>query len=110
MATQLIDLVVARCLWFDRQKGYGFLEVVPDSETVTKLPVPPPNIFVHQSDIQMTGFRHLRQNQRVQCAVGVAFDGRFKASQVQLATPADATASTASSGSIASTTNKETAP
>jgi len=40
--------------WFDSKKGYGFI-AVPDA----------PNAMVHYSDIEMEGFRTLREGQTV---------------------------------------------
>ncbi len=41
--------------WFSAEKGYGF--ITPDDGGR--------DLFVHQSQIQMTGFRTLEQGQRV---------------------------------------------
>jgi len=41
--------------WFSESKGYGFIE----SETG-------PDVFVHQADIQSSGFRTLSEGQRVE--------------------------------------------
>lgn len=45
--------------WFDRAKGYGFITV---DETGRE-------IFVHYADIEMDGFRLLREGQRVTCEI-----------------------------------------
>jgi cold shock protein len=42
--------------WFNAEKGYGF--IVPDDGT--------PDVFVHQSQIQVAGYRSLTEGQRVQ--------------------------------------------
>jgi cold shock protein len=42
--------------WFNAEKGYGF--IVPDDGT--------PDLFVHHSEIQVTGYRSLDEGQRVQ--------------------------------------------
>lgn len=45
--------------WFNEAKGYGF--ITPDDG---------PDIFVHQSNIQMDGFRTLKEGQTVEFEVG----------------------------------------
>lgn len=67
----------ASCIWFDKKKGYGFLETVGSDK----------NIFVHQSDLQMEGFRYLRPQQSVRCVVNQDDTGRVKATQVELVAP-----------------------
>ena len=42
--------------WFNAEKGYGF--IVPDDG--------PADVFVHQSEIQVAGYRSLTEGQRVQ--------------------------------------------
>lgn len=42
--------------WFNSEKGFGF--IAPDGEEK--------DVFVHQSEIQASGFRTLEENQRVQ--------------------------------------------
>lgn len=42
--------------WFSEQKGYGFIQ--PDDG--------PRDLFVHYSNIQMDGFKALRDGQRVE--------------------------------------------
>jgi cold shock protein len=42
--------------WFNSQKGFGF--ITPDGGAK--------DVFVHQSEIQGSGFRSLEENQRVQ--------------------------------------------
>ena len=42
--------------WFNAEKGYGF--IVPDDGTA--------DLFVHQSEIQVAGYRSLNEGQRVQ--------------------------------------------
>jgi cold shock protein len=42
--------------WFNSEKGFGF--IAPDGAEK--------DVFVHQSEIQASGFRTLEENQRVQ--------------------------------------------
>jgi CspA family cold shock protein len=42
--------------WFNGEKGFGF--IAPDVDA--------PDVFVHYSEIQGSGFRTLEENQRVQ--------------------------------------------
>jgi CspA family cold shock protein len=42
--------------WFNGEKGYGF--ITPDDQA--------PDVFVHFSAIQATGYRTLEENQRVE--------------------------------------------
>ena len=42
--------------WFNKKKGYGFIESHDGSE----------NIFVHQTQIKSEGFRSLQQNEEVE--------------------------------------------
>lgn len=42
--------------WFNEKKGFGF--ITPDDHT--------DDLFVHQSEIAMEGFRTLREGQKVQ--------------------------------------------
>jgi len=45
--------------WFNAEKGYGF--ITPDESG--------PDVFVHYSEIQSTGYRSLEENQRVEYTV-----------------------------------------
>ncbi len=45
--------------WFNAEKGYGF--IAPDDGT--------PDVFVHYSAIQSSGYRSLEEEQRVQFEV-----------------------------------------
>ena len=58
--------------WFNETKGFGFIE----TETGT-------DVFVHQSEIQGSGFRSLSEGQRVQFDVTSGPKGQ-QASNVQL--------------------------
>ena len=45
--------------WFNDSKGYGFIQ--PESGS---------DLFVHQSEIQMDGFRFLKEGQKVTFEIG----------------------------------------
>ncbi len=45
--------------WFNAEKGYGF--ITPDESG--------PDVFVHYSEIQSSGYRSLEENQRVEYTV-----------------------------------------
>jgi len=45
--------------WFNAEKGYGF--ITPDESW--------PDVFVHYSEIQSSGYRSLEENQRVEYTV-----------------------------------------
>jgi CspA family cold shock protein len=45
--------------WFNAEKGYGF--ITPDDSG--------PDVFVHYSEIQSSGYRSLEENQRVEYTV-----------------------------------------
>ncbi|KAL7616851.1 glycine-rich protein 2-like [Lactuca sativa] len=59
--------------WFSGQKGFGFIAPADDSGE---------DLFVHQSEIKMEGFRFLRDGQRVEFSVDSGGDGRKKAVDV----------------------------
>ncbi len=46
--------------WFNAEKGFGFIS--PDDGT--------PDVFVHFSEIDASGFRSLEENQRVEFTTG----------------------------------------
>lgn len=46
--------------WFNSEKGYGFIQRADGG----------PDVFVHYSEIQGSGFRTLEENQRVEFEVG----------------------------------------
>ena len=58
-------------IWFDRQKGYGF---ITNSEGR--------DIFVHHSNIIMDGFRYLDEGDIVDFEIGTGNDGRDQAVNV----------------------------
>ena len=46
--------------WFNEQKGYGF--ITPDDGGE--------DLFVHDTEIKVSGFRNLNENQKVEFEVG----------------------------------------
>ncbi len=65
--------------WFNDQKGFGF--ITPDEGEK--------DLFVHQSEIQMDGFRTLKEGQAVQFEIAESDKGP-KASNVKPAEEAEA--------------------
>ncbi len=59
--------------WFNPEKGYGF--IAPDDGSA--------DIFVHHSAIQMTGYRSLEENQKVEYVANQGPKG-LQADQVRL--------------------------
>ena len=59
--------------WFNAQKGYGFITDLDSKE----------DVFVHQSNIVMDGFRYLNEDDIVNYDVGASKDGREQAVNVQ---------------------------
>lgn len=54
------------CLWFDPQKGYGFIDQ-DDSEE---------DIFLHWSNLQVEGFKTVKPNQKVSYELGTNHRGQ----------------------------------
>lgn len=50
--------------WFNAEKGYGFITILDGDD-----------VFVHYSNIEMTGFRVLEEGQRVEFTVGTGQKG-----------------------------------
>ena len=50
--------------WFSEQKGYGFIEQEEG-----------PDVFVHHSDIDMSGFKSLAEGDRVSFEIGEGTKG-----------------------------------
>ncbi|HEV3361238.1 MAG TPA: cold-shock protein [Pseudonocardiaceae bacterium] len=51
--------------WFNAEKGYGFIQRADGG----------PDVFVHYSEIQGTGYRSLEENQKVEFEVGQGTKG-----------------------------------
>jgi CspA family cold shock protein len=51
--------------WFNAEKGFGFITVVDGGQ----------DVFVHYSNIDMTGFRVLEEGQLVEFTVGTGQKG-----------------------------------
>jgi CspA family cold shock protein len=59
--------------WFNEEKGYGFISQMDG-----------PDVFVHHSEIQATGFRTLREGDKVEFTVTQGQKGK-QASSVTIA-------------------------
>lgn len=59
--------------WFDRAKGYGFIGPEEGGS----------DVFVHQSQIQMAGYRTLDEGQQVEYEIGTGPAGRPQAVNVR---------------------------
>ena len=59
--------------WFNGEKGYGFISM-EDSD----------DLFVHFSEIQMEGYRTLKENQNVEFDVVDGNDGKMQAVNVRV--------------------------
>jgi len=55
-----VERIEAKVKWYNPEKGYGFL--VPDDGS--------PDIFMHFSVLDMAGFRHVQEEDRVVCDIG----------------------------------------
>ena len=59
--------------WFNTQKGYGFITDLTSKK----------DVFVHQSNVMMDGFRHLSEGDIVNYELGDGKNGREQAVNVQ---------------------------
>ena len=58
--------------WFNAEKGFGFIQRPGE-----------PDLFVHHTNIEMDGFRHLRPDTAVEYEVGIGPKGTDEAKQVR---------------------------
>ena len=65
--------MTATTKWFNTQKGYGFITDLKSKK----------DVFVHQSNIMMDGFRHLSEGDIVNYELGDGKNGREQAVNVQ---------------------------
>ncbi|GAA2818184.1 cold-shock protein [Saccharopolyspora taberi] len=65
-------MAVGTVKWFNSEKGYGF--IATDGG---------PDVFVHYSAINMSGFRTLAEGERVEFEVKAGRDGRSQADGVR---------------------------
>lgn len=65
--------MTATTKWFNTQKGYGFITDLSSKK----------DVFVHQSNIMMDGFRHLSEGDIVNYELGDGKNGREQAVNVQ---------------------------
>ena len=65
--------MTATTKWFNTQKGYGFITDLTSKK----------DVFVHQSNIMMDGFRHLSEGDIVNYELGDGKNGREQAVNVQ---------------------------
>ncbi|GAA4889582.1 MULTISPECIES: cold-shock protein [Saccharopolyspora] len=65
-------MAVGTVKWFNSEKGYGFI-ATDDG----------PDVFVHYSAINMSGFRTLSEGERVEFEVKAGRDGRTQADGVR---------------------------
>jgi CspA family cold shock protein len=50
-----MGMITGKVKWFNEQKGFGF--IIPDDKT--------DELFVHYSNIEMDGYKTLKENQQV---------------------------------------------
>lgn len=62
--------------WFDRSKGYGFIEPISRDDTNGQ------SVFVHQSELKADGYRYLFGGESIEYHQKVDEQGRYKAVDV----------------------------
>lgn len=70
-----MELYIGEVIWFNAERGYGFLQWKKDG-------VDQPDMFVHFSDIIMEGFKQLQAGDQVSFDIGTNHDGKPKAIDV----------------------------
>jgi len=74
-----VEYEVGEVKWFDSKLGYGF--IVPNNGGK--------EVFVHQSDIAVHGYRTLSGGNHVEYEVWVSDDGRLRARRVVILSTLD---------------------
>ena len=69
---------------FDPRRGFGFIR--PDAPSEVDADGKPKDVFVHQNDIEMDGFRSLQENEKVEYEEEIGDKGP-KAVHVRLTSP-----------------------
>jgi len=73
MTARATEVLTGTVKWFDEKKGYGFITRADGQ----------PELFVHHSEIDMRGFRALKQGERVEFEAGPGKKG-LKALRVKV--------------------------
>lgn len=68
-----ILMAVGKVKWFNGEKGYGFISMEGSDD-----------LFVHFSEIQMDGYRTLKEDQNVEFDVVDGNDGKLQAANVRV--------------------------
>jgi len=71
------DTYFGTIIFFNNKNGWGFIQWNQKDE-------PQKDMFVHFSDISMSGFKTLKKDQRVQFKIGENNSGKPKAIEVTL--------------------------
>lgn len=66
-------MAVGKVKWFNSEKGYGFISMEGSDD-----------LFVHFSEIQMDGYRTLKEDQVVEFDVVDGNDGKLQAANVKV--------------------------
>lgn len=69
------EVYVGAVIWFNVKKGFGFIEWQKDN-------VKQKDMFMHFSDISMSGFKTINAGQKVTFEIGANKDGEPKAINV----------------------------
>lgn len=73
MSARATDVLTGTVKWFDGKKGFGFI-TRDDGQG---------DVFVHHTDVDMKGFRELKETERVAFVIGAGKKGP-KATQVRV--------------------------
>jgi len=77
------QILTGTVVWFNNKKNFGFLQWEKDG-------VQQKDIFVHYSDINVSGFKTLTKGQQVSFKIGTNHSGQPKAIEVTPLGPATA--------------------